>query len=130
NTANAWTGTVNLTAAQIHDLAQEMVLQVRKRGPFLSLADFTNRRLIAKAADTLGIGLSGALQAAIDRVINQPGDVDAAVRTKTRSRAEGNRRIPDDDARMPTGISGYPGYLLQGDVLSSIGASLSARSDT
>lgn len=131
NTVNAWTGTINLTTADIDSLAREIVLQVRRRGPFLSLADFTNRRLIAAAADaSFGLGLGGALQSAIDRIFNQATDVQPAALRTTSGIRPGNRRIADNGAVMPTGISGGPGYILQSDILSSIGAGLSARSDT
>src|SRR5690606_12320145 len=68
-TANAWNGFNDLTQAEINTLAEEMVLQVRLRGPFLSLAEFVNRRLIEGPTTTTGstpdpyrLGLSGALQ--------------------------------------------------------------------
>ncbi|MET0263556.1 MAG: hypothetical protein ABW223_11700, partial [Rariglobus sp.] len=38
NTVNAWTGVINLTPAEIDSLAREIVLQIRRRGPFLSMA--------------------------------------------------------------------------------------------
>lgn len=128
NTVNAWTGTINFTDAELADLAREIVLQVRRRGPFLSLADFTNRRIIdASAADQLGRGLAGALQAAIDRRFNQTTDVQpASLRTKTKNVG----RLGDSAFIQPTGISGFPGYIYQGDLLATLGAGLSARSDT
>jgi hypothetical protein len=141
NTVNAWTGTINLTPAEIDSLAREIVLQIRRRGPFLSLADFTNRRLIAAASDTVfGLGLSGALQSAIDRIFNQTTDVQpASLRTKSNSRSgnpsatpviDPNKRLAEDAFIMPTGISGFSGYILQSDLLSALGPVLSARSDT
>jgi hypothetical protein len=74
-----WAGMRALTDEEIDALAAAIVEQVRLRGPFLSLADFINRqRIAADGADPLGrsdrsIGLSGTLQAAIDRV-SQPSD--------------------------------------------------------
>ena len=56
-----WNNYRELTDAEIDDLAGEVVKEVRNRGPFMSLSDFINRRLLA---DTHG--LKGALQAAID----------------------------------------------------------------
>jgi Tfp pilus assembly protein PilX len=139
NTVNAWTGTINLTTTEIDSLAREIVLQVRRRGPFLSMADFTNRRIIAASADaSFGLGLGGALQAAIDRILNQSADVQpASLRIQSNSRSgptssplDDNRRIAEDALRLPTGISGGPGYILQSDLLSTLGPALSARSDT
>jgi len=141
NTVNAWTGTINLTTTDIDSLAREIVLQVRRRGPFLSMADFTNRRIIAASADaSFGLGLGGALQAAIDRIFNQATDVQPAALRKTSTSRSGdssasppisaNLRLAEDAFIMPTGISGSSGYILQSDILSTIGSSLTARSDT
>jgi hypothetical protein len=141
NTVNAWTGTINLSPDEINELANEIVLQIRRRGPFVSLADFINRRPVAAAADaTFGRGLSGALQSAIDRLFNQQADVQpVALQQKTNTRAGvptatppigGNRRLAEDAFILPTGISGFAGYIFQSDILVTIGSLLSARSDT
>jgi hypothetical protein len=148
NTENAWSGFRNLTEQELHDIAEEMVLQVRLRGPFLSLSSFVNRRLARgrltrhspAPADTHLLGVRGALQAAIDKVINQQNDVSGeatgigtSFRDKLRAWDSAAHQGPwygDIEYRMPNRISGFPGYLLQGDVLSAIGPSLSARSDT
>lgn len=131
---NAWSGFRNLTQEEIDELAEEMVLQVRRRGPFLSMSDFVNRSLITSEEDTYDVGLSGALQSAIDAVVNQTdemvldqGSEDANLITKLTS-GHANH-VVDNEFRMPS-VAGYPGYLLQADVLSAIGAHLTARSDT
>src|SRR5690606_3362191 len=148
-TANACNGFTDLTQAEINTLAEEMVLQVRLRGPFLSLAEFVNRRLIEGPTTTTGstpdpyrLGLSGALQTAIDRAINHPavaGIPEPYVYSSQRNASAGDRDgtgpfrglyLADLEYRMPTRIAGYPGYLLQADLLSAIGPNISARSDT
>ena len=69
-----WNNYRELTDAEIDDLAAQVVKEVRDRGPFMSLGDFINRRLLS--ADH---GLKGALQAAIDASkINDAAIVDAA----------------------------------------------------
>jgi hypothetical protein len=62
---DAWIGYRSLDDDALTELATAIVDEVRKRGPFLSVADFVNRRL---KDDFEGdqTGLSGALQAAID----------------------------------------------------------------
>ena len=131
NTANAWNGIRNLTTAEIETLADEMVLQVLRRGPFLSVGEFVNRRLIASAADSFGLGLAGALQAALDKVLNKASDIAAPLAVKSMENNTSAKNLLADAAYlMPTAVSGFPGYLLQGDVLSVLGASLAARSDT
>lgn len=57
-----WEGARSLTAKEIEELANKIVLEVRQRGPFLSLGEFVNRRL-----ESGGNGLKGALQDAIDQ---------------------------------------------------------------
>ena len=152
--SDSWEGFRDISPADIQTLAEEMVLQVRLRGPFTSLSEFVNRRLIAGPADAPGnkitpantsdpyrLGLSGALQSAIDKVINLPANVPVAPynyrnrRNETTGPREGTGvfkglYFADLEYRMPTRISGYPGYLLQGDVLSALGPTLTARSDT
>ena len=58
----AWNNYRELSDTEIDKLAAEVVKEVRDRGPFMSLADFVNRRLLASEH-----GLKGALQAAIDK---------------------------------------------------------------
>ena len=57
-----WSSHRELNDNEIDALAAAVVSEVRRRGPFMSLADFVNRRLINDDA----FGLKGALQAAID----------------------------------------------------------------
>jgi hypothetical protein len=45
----AWNNYRELTDAEIDRLAAEVVKEVRDRGPFMSLADFVNRRLLDSA---------------------------------------------------------------------------------
>jgi hypothetical protein len=61
--SDPWTQYRELSDAQIDELAARVVEEVRIRGPFMSLGDFINRRLVNN--DTFG--LKGALQAAIDK---------------------------------------------------------------
>ena len=61
--ANPWRSYRELNDAQIDELAGRVAEEIRMRGPFMSLADFVNRRLVNNDA----FGLKGALQAAIDK---------------------------------------------------------------
>lgn len=128
----AWDGFRVLTDAEVRRLAEEIVEQVKLRGPFLSLADFVNRRL--RDDET---GRMGPLQAAIEK---------AGLNQSFRSSYPLNNRStlphynhPDnirDATRLEQTLKpdsmawGIPGYLTQADVLQVIGSSLSARSDT
>ncbi len=71
--AGAYTGARRLTADEVQVLAEEIVKQVKHRGPFTSISDFVNRRLTTELTgppfnetEISRTGFSGALQAAID----------------------------------------------------------------
>jgi hypothetical protein len=123
----------DLSEEEIEALAEEIVVQVKRRGPFLSLADFVNRRLI-DGED----GLLGTLQAAIEEAgLNddfKDGDLDID-HTPLPDSGVPFLRISDainlqQEDKAPSRAAGLPGYLLQGDLLQAIGPALSARSDT
>ncbi len=110
-------------------LAEAIVAEVRARGPFMSLADFVNRRL---TNDTNGH--KGALQAAIDTV-SSPA-INAEANTPSLGGTASNR-ILKPEAISPTGQAGdipvalgRPDMVLQSDILAALGPSLAARSDT
>ena len=128
----AWAGHREVSEAEIGSLAEAIVQEVKKRGPFLSLADFVNRRL---AEDETG--RMGTLQAAIERA-NLNSSLIAAYPLDN-SQSLPNYRHPDniDDAtRLEQTLKpsskawGAPAYLTQADVLQVIGPALSARSDS
>lgn len=119
-----WNGHQSLTPVKIKKLAEEIVAEVRTRGPFLSMSEFVNRRLGSAG----GLTNAGAIQAALNRseinanmVSNAreilPGEV-AGYGWKNSAAVIGN-----------TG-AGAPGEVTQGDVLSAIGSFVSVRSDT
>jgi len=85
-----WTGFAGLNEGQLQRLAEEVVQEVKHRGPFLSMSDFVNRRLSSppgyqivrklnkqnwpKEDEASKQGLRGAIQAAIhDAGINDGG---------------------------------------------------------
>jgi hypothetical protein len=136
--ATPWQGYRQLTEAQVKQLATNIVAEVKKRGPFLSLADFVNRRLAADAT-----GLKGALQAAIDATTT--GDA-ANVATTAPFNANYVSSAPTtgaswDVSHMRNDLSNTPvshrsrsafapKFLTQADILSALGPVLAARSDT
>lgn len=117
--ASAWGEVRMLEAESIRKLAEEMVKQVRKRGPFLSLSDFVNRRLQEGE-----LGLKGALQAAIDATdINRDFD-------EVRVPEARGQMFKNPQAGMGSLHTAAPGYLIQSDVLASLGNILTVRDDT
>ena len=117
----AWSEVRLLKPADITRLAEEMVRQVRARGPFLSLSDFINRRLDEKGG---AHALKGALQAAIDST-----DINRDFREVQVSPQSGTfYRYPE--AEKGDLHTAAPGYLIQSDVLASLGNILTVRDDT
>lgn len=117
-TDNNWDGYRSLSPSEVRNLATEIVNEIRKRGPFLSLSDFVNRDV--QNGETSGL-LDSAIQAtAINSDFSnlvQASDV-PYLPQNARANVEGSSAV------------GAAKYLLQGDVLSMIGHRLSPRSDT
>lgn len=131
-TANApWDGLRVLTDAQVNNLAEQIVTQVKARGPFLSMADFLNRRL---GATNSALTRAGVLQAAIDNTspdINQAAKalgMDVTMSGGTPAVIPANLR---DAAGRPLNTAvGMPGYLMQQDLVQAFSPAMTARSDT
>lgn len=117
--ASAWGEVRMLEAESIRKLAEKMVEQVRKRGPFLSMSDFVNRRL-----EQGENGLKGALQAAIDAT-----DINRDFNDVKVPQARGGM-FKNPEAGMGSLHTAAPGYLIQSDVLASLGNILTVRDDT
>lgn len=132
--ANKWQGyhelEVNDEKDQIQELAEATVRQVKKRGPFRSLAEFINRRLGPETDERTHFG---ALQAALEdpkvsineEFRNHPSDfiTDAHLAPAAAS-------IINKSAALGPRAQGAPPYVTQADVLNSLGSVISARSDT
>lgn len=118
-----WSGVHLLSDLEVDSLAKAIVLEVRKRGPFLSLADFVNRRV----GSDKKLALSGAIQSALDSdsvTINQP------FRTGDRAATGSRSGLAFPEAENGAAAYGIPGYVKQADILTPIAPLLSARSDT
>lgn len=128
-----WQGYRQLDETILDQLAEDIVDQIRYRGPFLSLADFINRRL---GNDTDVRTQSGVIDTAIatNSTINTPlnnaagedisGDVQSHILNNDFSMIENTTAIAGNTAR------GVTSHLSQADILQQIGPRLSARSDT
>ena len=124
-----WRGYRELNDAELTRLAEEITREVRTRGPFLTLADFVNRRLKDDAT-----GEAGTLESAI-RKAGLNGDFTAAFDTSTFDRviqetgSTGNYPFPQQ-AIGQVAQGAASGFLQQGDVLQSIAPALTVRGDT
>lgn len=122
-TAPQWSGFRTLSETQIEELAEEIVKQVRARGPFLSLADFVNRRL----GSDEDLAKSGAIQAALD---STDVSINEAFRTAARSAKVNTAGLDFSKAEEGAAAYGIAGYVKQADILTPIAPILSVRSDT
>lgn len=121
-----WLGFRALTDPQIEELAKAIVKQVRLRGPFLSIADFINRR----PGNDKDLALSGPLQSALD-------DKDVSINEAFRQgeRALGVVEASAQGFPFPEAEAGAkavcaPGYVKQADLLTTLGPLVNVRGDT
>lgn len=118
-----YAGYRDLDDEKIRQLAEEIVAEVRTRGPFLNLAEFVNRRLDRDAETSL----SGAIQTAIDR----SGLNDEIARgVPSGSASPMGARVMNRDAATLNAAAGAPGWLMQGDLLDPLGPFITVRGDT
>ncbi|WP_269537808.1 hypothetical protein [Cerasicoccus fimbriatus] len=125
-----WRGWQSLSDDEVNALAEQIVEQVKIRGPFLSMADFINRSL--KDDDT---GLAGALQAAIDNTqINGEGLNDAVLIAVKSQEEDGSatakRNFPAPEHSMQQSGDGANDIITQADLLAPLAPVLTVRSDT
>ncbi|MCC5845237.1 MAG: hypothetical protein JJU05_13390 [Verrucomicrobia bacterium] len=135
---HAYSGYRRLTQDEIFELAQQIVEQVKRRGPFLSLSEFVNRMLIESNQDQRR--RMGPLQAAInDAGLNDamgvPGDEIWLTESDFQGSWGGTTGNTAFHGLYTENVVGSraaasPGYLLQSDILNRIGAVLQPRSDT
>jgi hypothetical protein len=128
----AWSGFRSLSEEEVTRLAEEIVWQVKRRGPFLSMSDFVNRRLRKDVT-----GLMGPLQAAIEAA-----GLNAEFQNEYKLPNEKvlpDYRHPDNiadatrlaqDLKPTSKAWGAPAYLTQADVLQVLGPMLTVRSDS
>lgn len=119
-----WNSYRSLNQAGLKTLAENIVAEVRARGPFLSMAEFVNRRLGAPG----DLSTAGAIQAAIDK-----SDLNSVMLSNARPVSANDVSAYGWEnpaaVRGNTG-AGSPGEISQGDVLTAIGSFVSVRSDT
>jgi len=148
NSWGAWAGARKLSSDEVRTLAESIVVEVKRRGPFLSLADFINRRLADRNDENSHMG---ALDAAIMAAgLNENFSTDPIHRTTSLNAAPGSA-ADERDNNHPDFRNGYryqnssgqftttqpqskawgmPGFLTQGDLLEPLAPALTTRGDT
>lgn len=139
--AERWLGFHQLNDAQVELLAVQIVEQIKARcmqdeGPFLSLAEFVNRRVGPSGE---AFANRGVLQTAID-LANDPNEQSRApgpgARGELFSLEDGvgiqnvDPRVTNPEALAGNTAEGSPATLIQGDLLQHLGSVISVRSDT
>jgi hypothetical protein len=122
--AARWQGYRELTAEEIRQLAEAMVMEVKRRGPFRSLGEFVNRRRSTDPA----LAVHGALQAALEN----PGvDINKRYRDNvlTKADVQAARYVFPEAATGPR-YQGTPAYVSQADILNTLAPVMQVRSDT
>jgi hypothetical protein len=124
-----WSGFSRLSDAKIANLATEIVKQVKRRGPFMSLSDFVNRRVGTPKTTENDMG---ALQAAIEAAnINSAVQAGAGGTAPDYTSTGAKTFMPGGSAagnRKTT--TGIPGDITQANLLLPLAPRLAARSDT
>ncbi len=130
--ANEFSGYRLLDDKTIDFLAQEIVNQIRARGPFLSLAEFVNRQLSSGNP-----ALAGTIQSALNKLAKSgSGNPYSVVSDANFTKPSGvNADYIDSEYQFPessVGNSAYglPGWVRQSDILRPVAPVLSARDDT
>ena len=128
--ANDFAGYRTLEDKFLTSLANQIVNQVRLRGPFLSLSEFVNRQL--SSGD---LALAGTLQAALNAAATGSDNPLAAVEALSTKSLAVPPGAADAEYQFPAagvGYSGYglPGWTRQADLLRPLAPILSIRDDT
>jgi len=143
--SGGWVGAREFSNDEIRTLASNIVNEVKKRGPFVSLADFINRRLTDEQSDESRMGvLDAAIKASglnegfeknseyLSTAVNVGVNPDSP--DNNLSTFKESYRYPKDGAYttvQPVSQAwGMPGFLTQGDILEPIAPALSVRGDT
>lgn len=131
---------VEMTEQQVEALAEAIVSQVKKRGPFLSLSEFVNRRLDTDKE----LAFAGAIDAALIE-LSELGNVAENPFAEMQQKYPQEAILPSDASSIyefpeaavgnykgePAAAAyGTPGWPRQADILRSLAPIISARDDT
>lgn len=123
-----WLGPREYSGEELQILAERIVEQVRLCGPFLSMAEFVNRR-VGPESDTKA--QRGALQQAIDQSnLNQSLALVAEAGFEIPAATVSGYKYRNPAAGTGPSNQGAPAFLTQADILNVLGNTATARSDT
>jgi type II secretory pathway pseudopilin PulG len=134
-----WVGARKLSDDEVRLLAENIVVEVRKRGPFISLADFINRRLRDADDDTSHMGaLDAAIKATgLNRKFYDNADYQTTNINSGGGESDNNHstfksayKYGTKTVQPDTQAWGLPGFLTQGDLLEPLAPAMAVRGDT
>jgi hypothetical protein len=121
-----WSGFRQLSDAQLDELARCIVQQVKKRGPFLSMSDFVNRRIGSNRPETR----RGALEAAIEEAKLNDGAYATQIPIAAADISGADYGFPTPEVVTGNPAAGAPGWITQGDLMKLLEPAATVRSDT
>ena len=129
--AAAYAGVPDLTEVQIDALAEEIVSEIRLRGPFLSLGEFVNRQL----TENEDLAIASTIQKALDNLAlaNDATNPYAAIQSQAHeitSVPPGPTEFGFPDASLGSSAFGVPGWIRQADILTPLAPIITVRDDT
>lgn len=124
---NEWNGYRDLDDAQLQALAEEIVMQVRTRGPFLSLSEFVNRQVGPESE----LSRRGALATAIaNSGVNEEVFQNQVPITVADVSDENLYNFKTPQATIGNPAEGAPSWITQGDIMRILEPAVTVRSDT
>lgn len=126
-----------LTENEISSLAEEIVTQVKIRGPFPSLSAFVNRVVHQSGLRRSNLSESfmetlhtiGLLQYSLDKTVNKTFENESTYQVNSADYPS-SQIVNSSDSLFGNTSAGLPGYLLQSDLLSKFDHAITVRSDT
>jgi hypothetical protein len=124
---NEWNGYRELSDYELEELAKQIVEQVRRRGPFLSMSEFVNRRVGTESELTR----SGALDLALTKAKTNDNSFTTQIPVEASNFSDGNLysyKTPLASVGNPA--AGAPGWISQGDLMQILEPAATVRGDT
>ncbi|MEY3898715.1 MAG: hypothetical protein RLZZ214_4237, partial [Verrucomicrobiota bacterium] len=119
-----WVGRRELTDTQVDTLAKAIVVEIRRSGPFLSLADFINRR----PGGDKKLALAGVIERAHNDDTDQINEVFRSNDSVVSSAVAQRFQFPEAEEGLKS--HGISGIVKQADILTPIAPFISVRSDS
>ncbi len=132
---DGWDSSRTMISSELDILAQFIVQEVKERGPFISLSDFVNRRLGESSNPHTRMGaidsaianaqLNAQFVSELASLSSDPTDSNhASYKENTDSANIEETNLADSRA------FGFPGYLMQSDILAPLAANISVRGES